>query len=197
MPSRRGEFAFCTHDISAAISALHSGGVAQLSGILQRNIALPMYGLPQTALVRMNPLLMMLMLHAHSALQGQQSYNLDMSLLMAQANHASFVQQLNLQRARHLLQQQSFDNLNALTCRAPVHQLLCTLLGQPQLSAYYSSGAFRIAAHALNGSAHMQRLNVCGMSIVVRSYVKECSSSVQRENEWWQRTVYGMIQYAV
>ena len=58
---------------------------------------------------------MMPMLPAHSALQGQQSYNLDMSLLMAQANHASFVQQLNLQRARHLLQQQSFDNLNAGT----------------------------------------------------------------------------------
>ena len=57
------------HDISAAISAPHSGDVAQLSGILQRNIALPMYGLPQTALVSMNPLLMMPMLPAHLALQ--------------------------------------------------------------------------------------------------------------------------------
>ena len=119
------------HDISAAISALHSGGVAQLSGILQRNIALPMYGLPQTALVRMNPLLMMLMLPAHSALQGQQSYNLDMSLLMAQANHASFVQQLNLQRARHSLQQQFFDNLNALTSGPPVGQAFDQLMGVP------------------------------------------------------------------
>ena len=118
-------------DISAAISAPHSGDVAQLSGILQRNIALPMYGLPQTALVSMNPLLMMPMLPAHLALQGQQIYNLDMSLLMAQANHASFVQQLNLQRARHLLQQQSFDNLNALTSGPPVGQAFDQLMGVP------------------------------------------------------------------
>jgi len=118
-------------DISAAISAPHSGDVAQLSGILQRNIALPMYGLPHSALVSMNPLLMMPMLPAHLALQGQQIYNLDMSLLMAQANHASFVQQLNLQRARHLLQQQSFDNLNALTSGPPVGQAFDQLMGVP------------------------------------------------------------------
>ena len=90
-----------------------------------------MYGLPQTALVSMNPLLVMPMLPAHLALQGQQSYNLDMSLLMAQANHASFVQQLNLQRARHLLQQQSFDNLNALTSGPPVGQAFDQLMGVP------------------------------------------------------------------
>jgi len=119
------------HDISAAISAPHSGDVAQLSAILQRNIALPMYGLPQTALVSMNPLLMMPVLPAHLALQGQQSCNLDMSLLMAQANHASFVQQLNLQRARHLLQQRSFDNLNALTSGPPVGQAFDQLMGVP------------------------------------------------------------------
>ena len=92
------------HDVSAAISAPHSGDVAQLSGILQRNIALPMYGLPQTALLSMNPLLMIPMLPAHLALQGQQSDNLD--LLMAEPNHTSVVQQLNVQRARRLLQQQ-------------------------------------------------------------------------------------------
>lgn len=132
------------HDISAAISALHSGGVAQLSGILQRNIALPMYGLPQTALVSMNPLLMMPMLPAHSALQGQQSYNLDMSLLMAQANHASFVQQLNLQRARHLLQQQSFDNLNALTSGPPVGQAFDQLMGVPLGPLQQPTSAFRL-----------------------------------------------------
>ena len=78
------------HDISAAISALHSGGVAQLSRILQRNIGLTMYGLPQTALVSMNPLLMMLMLPAHSALQGQQSYNLDMSLYIVHSDQSQF-----------------------------------------------------------------------------------------------------------
>ena len=63
-----------------------------------------MYGLPQTALLSMNPLLMIPMLPAHLALQGQQSDNLD--LLMAEPNHTSVVQQLNVQRARRLLQQQ-------------------------------------------------------------------------------------------
>ena len=68
----------------------------------------------------MNPLLVMPMLPAHLALQGQQIYNLDMSLLMAQANHASFVQQLNLQRARQLLQQRSFGSILLVVLLPPL-----------------------------------------------------------------------------
>lgn len=160
------------HDISAAISALHSGGVAQLSGILQRNIALPMYGLPQTALVRMNPLLMMLMLPAHSALQGQQSYNLDMSLLMAQANHASFVQQLNLQRARHSLQQQFFDNLNALTSGPPVGQAFDQRMGVPLGSASSSRAVFDRLHRTL------QPLNPT-IPVITQSHNKHCRAAAQ------------------
>jgi hypothetical protein len=119
----------------------------RLSGILQHNIALPMYGLPSTALLSMNPLLMMPMLPAPLALQGQQSYNLDMNLLMAQANHASFVQQLNLQRARHLLQQQSFDNLNALTSGPPVGQPFDQLMGASLGPLQQPASASRRAAN--------------------------------------------------
>ena len=133
-------------DISAAISAPHSD-VMRLSGILQHNIALPMYGLPSTALLSMNPLLMMPMLPAPLALQGQQIYNLDMNLLMAQANHASFVQQLNLQRARHLLQQQSFDNLNALTSGPPVGQPFDQLMDAPLGLLQQPASASRRAAN--------------------------------------------------
>ena len=65
---------------------------------------------------------------------------------MTQANHgdASFVQQLNLQRARHLLQQQSFDNLNALTSGPPVGQAFDQVMGVPLGPLQQPTSAFRL-----------------------------------------------------
>ncbi len=137
-----------------------------------------MYGLPQTALVSMNPLLMMPVLPAHLALQGQQSYNLDMSLLMAQANHASFVQQLNLQRARHLLQQQSFDNLNALTSGPPVGQAFDQRMGVPlgPLQQPTSASSSRAVFDRLHRT--LQPLNPT-IPVITQSHTKHCRAAAQ------------------
>jgi hypothetical protein len=86
------------------------------------------FGLPSAA--ALNPLLMTSLLPApYTAMQAQQSFNLN--LLLARANYASLSQQQTLQQARYLLQQQPLAPFTVLAPGPSLSPLLGQCFAQP------------------------------------------------------------------